>query len=204
MRTMVTIGLLLLCSTTFAGEDVAQPAAKKVMRNDRVKLEKGEVLVETEVVKGQEIPRARIRAIIDAPPAVLWAIIRDCNGYTKTMNNIAQSKQLSSKGNQVVCEVTADLPFPISDLRGTTRATHTIEKNIHYKREWTLIEGDYSRNEGKWELFAVGEKGEKTLLLYELFAVPNMTLPDFLLKAVTVRALPRTIEKLREQVEKKG
>src|SRR5262249_28891574 len=78
--------------------------------------------------------------VVDAPPAAVWAIVSKCADYVKNMPSIAASRELSREGDEhsaftTVCEVTADVPFPFSDLTSVTRAKLTIdEKNGNYTR----------------------------------------------------------------------
>jgi len=193
------LGALLLASATSSW--AAPTTLQKLYGKDKDKILAGEILVDTKKIKGKDVPQASVRAVIDAPPDKLWKIINNCNGYKNTMPRIAASKELSRNGNKVVCTVTADMPFPFDDLTGKTQATHTVDKGKHYMREWTLIEGDYSYNAGKWELFAI-DGGKRTVVLYQLLAVPNISLPQWVLEAAQVRSLPNIIEGLRERMAK--
>lgn len=171
----------------------APAAASKAER-----LAKGDVIVTTSKVKGYDMPKAHVEAIIKAPPAKVWKIIEKCGDYAKTMPRIAKAKEVSRKGNVVTCDVTVDLPFPLDDLQAVTRAKHT-EKDGTYKRAWTLLKGDYQVNTGSWTLSPHGKN--QTLVKYEVFAVPNVSLPTFLQETAQQNSLPNLIEKLRKQTE---
>ena len=199
LRPLLTSALALAAFIAASATWAAPTTLNKLFGKDKAKLLAGEILVSTHNVKGKAVPQARVRAVIDAPPEKIWKVVSNCNGYKKTMPRIAASKELGRKGPEIICTVTADLPFPFDDLTSKSRATHTIEKGKHYLREWTLIDGDYTYNSGKWELFAI-EDGKRTLVLYQLLAVPKTSLPKWVLEVAQVRSLPNIIEGLREQM----
>src|SRR5262245_49698304 len=82
-------------------------------------------------------------AVVNAPPARVWALVSKCADYVKNMPSIAASKELSREGDEhtkftTVCEVVADVPFPFSDLTSVSRATLTVDApSGSYTREWT-------------------------------------------------------------------
>jgi ribosome-associated toxin RatA of RatAB toxin-antitoxin module len=165
-------------------------------------LSAGEIIVETKAVKGSDVPRASVTAVVDAAPAEIWAIVSDCNTYSKNMIRIESAKELSREGNQVVCEVTADMPFPLSNLTAQTRAKHTVGPPV-WSREWTLIKGDYTSNEGSWRIQAFDLEGTRSLVVYSVHAVPDMMVPDSLIKKAQRDTLPDLIKNLRKKVGKK-
>ncbi|MEZ4459946.1 MAG: SRPBCC family protein [bacterium] len=165
------------------------------------RLAAGEIIVETKAVKNSDIPQAIVTAVIDAPPANVWAIISDCNHYEKNMIRVAEAKELSRKGDEVVCEVTTDMPFPLSNLTAQTRAKHTVGPPV-WSREWKLIKGDYKSNEGGWRIQSFDLEGTKSLVVYTVHAVPDMMVPDSLIKKAQRDTLPDLMKNLRKKVKK--
>lgn len=182
-----------------AGLLMASTVSAKPTFHER--LTSGEIIVDTFPVKGSDVPKAKVTAVVDAPPAAIWAIISDCNTYEKNMIRVAQAKELSRDGNTVVCEVTADMPFPLSNLTAKTRAKHTVGPPI-WSREWSLIEGDYTSNEGNWTIQAFDLEGTKSLVMYSVHAVPDMMVPDSLIKKAQRDTLPDLIKNLRKKVKR--
>ena len=76
---------------------------------DMKALERGEVLVKVQEVKGSDAPRAIVTAIIDAPPEDVWRLVSDCKRYSKIFDRIKRSKLLEQKGSEYVCEVEIEL-----------------------------------------------------------------------------------------------
>jgi len=159
------------------------------------------VKVWTEKVAGSDVPYSVAEGVVDAPASVVWSIVSDCNNYKTTMTNILSSQELSRSGNDVVCKVTADLPFPLPDLTSQTKAVHTIDVDKSYLRKWSLVEGDYHINEGSWTVVAIDATHCKAS--YRLRVQPKMPVPDSLLTTFQNTAMPKVINNIRAQSAKK-
>ena len=120
------------------------------------------------------------------------------------MPSIAASKELSRSGDESTkftaeCEVTADVPFPFSDLTSVSRATMTIDaQSGSYTRAWTLIRGDYEVNDGSWSLVPV-DGGAKTKVTYRIHVKPKLPLPDSMIRSTQETRLPQVIQRLRDR-----
>jgi ribosome-associated toxin RatA of RatAB toxin-antitoxin module len=160
----------------------------------------------TETGNGGAAPTYVAEGIVDAAPAQVWALVSKCADYTKNMPNIVASEELSRQGDErskfsAVCRVTADIPFPFSDLTSVSRATMTVDADGGYTRAWTLIDGDYQANEGSWHLVPI-EGGAKTVVTYRIRAVPKLPLPDSLIASSQKTLLPQVIQRLRDRTAK--
>lgn len=178
---------------------IAATASAKGSFHER--LTAGEIIVETKSVKGSDVPEAIVTAVVDAPPGDVWAIISDCSKYKKNMIRVAEAREISRKGNDVTCEVTTDMPFPFSNLRAKTLAKHTVGPPV-WSREWNLIEGDYDSNHGGWRIQAFDLEGTKSLVVYNVHAVPDMMVPDSLIKKAQRDTLPDLMRHLRKKLKK--
>ncbi len=165
------------------------------------RLTAGEIIVETKNVKGSDIPQAIVTAVIDAPPADVWALISDCSKYKTNMIRVVEAREISRKGNDVTCEVTTGMPFPFSNLRAKTLAKHTVGPPV-WSREWNLIEGDFVSNTGGWRIQAFDLEGTKSLVVYTVHAVPDMMVPDSLIRKAQRDTLPDLMKHLRKKVKK--
>lgn len=166
--------------------------------DDQAQLDAGEILFRTTAVKGSELPRATVRAVIDAPMERIWAIIERCADYKRTMVRVIESEELERNGGNILCRVKVDMPWPVDDLQATTRAVHTVEPGKRYRRAWSLVEGDYKSNEGSWTLTAFGDKPGRTMVVYEVHAEPKIAVPNFVLKKATRSTVIDLIERLRK------
>ena len=144
-------------------------------------------------------------ALIPARPERIWPYVADCANYMHHMPKVTKSSasdvqlQPNFGSGQMKCTVTADLPWPLSDLTGTTQVTLTVdkEKNV-WRREWHLIEGDYHYQEGTWTLVPIDE-GAATWVIYRLRAKPKIMLPDALVSGAQKRVIPEMMRRLRER-----
>ena len=142
--------------------------------------------------------------IVAATPAQVWSLVSKCADYTKNMPSISASQELSRSGDEssqwsAVCEVTADAPFPFSDLTSVSRATMTVDaKSGGYTRTWTLLRGDYEVNDGSWSLVPV-DGGAKTRVTYRIHVKPKLPLPDSLIQSAQGTRLPQVIQLLRDR-----
>jgi ribosome-associated toxin RatA of RatAB toxin-antitoxin module len=158
----------------------------------------------SETEAGSSAPTYVAEGVVDAPPAAVWALVSRCADYVKNMPSIAASRELSRSGDEhskftAVCEVTADVPFPFSDLTSVSRATLTVDdRNGNYSRAWTMIRGDYDVNEGSWRLVPV-DSGARTKVTYRIKVKPRLPLPDSLIASTQKTRLPQVIQYLRER-----
>jgi ribosome-associated toxin RatA of RatAB toxin-antitoxin module len=156
----------------------------------------GEVVVQTRKVAGVDLPEAIVTAVVDSPPAKVWAVVSDCARYKKTMPRIAESRLVSQNGNKVVCEVTVAMPFPLSNLTSLNEATHTVGPPT-WERKWHLIKGDYARNDGSWTLTPYNAEGTRTKVVYRVLADPNTSVPNAIIRKAQQSALPDMIQHVR-------
>lgn len=162
------------------------------------KLAAGEIVVSTRDV-GADLPEATVQAVIEAPPAAVWKIIDDCGNYRKVMPRIIDSKMHSRNGGVAVCEVKFDMPAPFSDLVSVTEATSTGGPP-QWKRTWKFLRGDYKRNEGSWTLTAFDAEGKRTRAVYKVLAIPNSSVPNFMIRKAQEGALPDVMKRVRQAV----
>jgi ribosome-associated toxin RatA of RatAB toxin-antitoxin module len=191
---MIGLGIVVVLSTLSAAA-----------ADDAARLGAGEILVTQRDVPGSDVPEATVRAVVDAPPEKVWAIVSDCGNYKTNMPNILESKQVSStmtpEGEIRECRVVADLPFPFPDLVSHTRGVHTIEPGKRWQRTWKLLDGDYERNSGIWRVEPFGDDGKRSLVTYVLDAKPKVPLPSSIIKAISFGKLPEMIENVRKKVK---
>lgn len=157
----------------------------------------------SEPVADSAISWSIVEATIDAPASMVWGIVSSCNDYPRSMPSIAKARELSREGDPsssftTVCEVTADLPFPMSDLTSVSKAVHTVEIDKRYVRRWQMIRGDYEFNEGSWTVAATSPT--QTLATYRIRVRPKTPVPDSLLGTFQASMLPKIIAQLRGRV----
>lgn len=178
---------------------LATPASADVTE----RLKKGEVIVNEKKLPQFSSPGVKAVGVIKAPMEKLWPLIDRCANYKTTMLLIDKAREISRKGNEVLCEITVDLPFPLDDITCTTKAIHTEQPGKMYKRAWSLVSGDYEYNEGSWTLVPFQGSATETLLVYETQVQPNTMIPDALRSFAQKKTIPNLYEHLEKQALKR-
>lgn len=156
----------------------------------------GEIVLSTRDVAGCELPEVTLQAVIDAPPAAVWKIIDDCAGYKRTMLRIIESRELSRAGQVSRCQVTVEMPMPMSNMTSLSEAV-SVPGPATWRRSWKLVSGDYKRNEGSWTLASFDAEGKRTRVVYKVLAEPNVSVPNFIIRRAQHSALPDMMRKIR-------
>jgi len=158
----------------------------------------------TETAKDGGAPTYFAEGVVDATPAQVWALVSRCADYVVNLPSIAASKELSRSGDETskftaVCEVTADVPFPFSDLTSVSQATMLVDASSGtYSRSWVLLRGDYEVNDGSWQLLPV-DGGARTKVTYRIHVKPKLALPEWLIARSQQTTLPQVIQYLRDR-----
>ena len=162
----------------------------------------GEVEVKTVTVKGSSMPKIMAEGVVKTPTPELWKIISDCANFSKTMPSIKASKALGFVKGFKRCELVVDLPWPISDLRSVVDVKLEQKPKGVYVRSWSLVEGDYHKNQGIWRLLPY--KNGYTLLQYEVHVEPKISIPGFIKRAAQKSKIPDMYKRLRQEIKKRG
>jgi len=160
----------------------------------------GQTELRTEEVKDSDVPRLVVRAVLPVPARKLWQIVSDCATYKDHLPRVAASKLVQREGDVHTCEVTIAMPFPLSNLTAVTKAIHT-ESERGMSRRWTLERGDYTLNQGSWEITPLGD-GAKSLVVYTVHAKPKTKVPGWMRESAQKKALPELFERVRSEAEK--
>ncbi|MEZ4437397.1 MAG: hypothetical protein R3F65_33810, partial [bacterium] len=121
--------------------------------------------------------------------------------YHRFMPRTEKSEVRGSGPDMQQCFVEIDMPFPFDNLWSVVEARHSEGADGSFVRRWTLIKGTYRRNSGSWSLYPYDE-GQKTLLVYQLDADPDVSLPDWVISSAQSGTLPDLFEAVRKRVRK--
>jgi hypothetical protein len=163
------------------------------------RLDRGEVLVYSTTIKGQQEPQWIMKAVVDAPPARIWALLADCAGYRRIMPRIKAARKERQTARSDVCTVTVDMPFPYSDMTSTGLSTYHRQGKGVLIRRWRQLRGDYKLNRGEWRLAPFKGDPNRTLVTYRVIAVPKAWVPDWIRRLAQKRSLPETVRMLRRE-----
>jgi len=154
--------------------------------------------------------------IIDAPAAVIEAVIRDFSAQPEYMFMCAEGYKVEIPGYQNTGDVQhlyhrMDMPWPVADrfFIGKTQASIDGEKGSLYLSvqniscDFKPVEKNMVRMpivEGQWVLTPAGEN--KTEVSYQALGDPGGNLPAFLINMITKNMCLETIQGLRKMVRK--
>lgn len=138
--------------------------------------------------------------VVEASPGVVWPVLRDCELYEQFLPGVQRSVLLGRRDGVARCDVSIDLPFPLDDLRSVTRVEERERPDGGFARKWSLVGGNYRRNEGSWTLSSWGPEGRQTLAVYELDIELDSIIPDFLLWRAQSATAPRVFDAIRQRV----
>lgn len=167
---------------------------------DQTLPDSGKVDVKMVPVSGSG-PKVVARAVLAVPPKKVWQIVSDCAHYKEHMPRVAASELVKKVGNVHTCKVTISMPFPFSNLTAVTDAVHE-ESDQGMSRRWKLVRGDYTYNEGSWEVFPADKAGKTSLVVYTVHAEPKTSVPAWIRESAQKKALPEMIERVGAEAAK--
>lgn len=159
------------------------------------------VNIKTFAVPGSGTPKIVMTATLDVPPRKVWAIIGDCSKYKGRLPRVKAAKLLKHEGNKFTCEVTIEMPFPLSDLTAVTEAVHE-ESDKLMARRWKLVRGDYKTNEGSWVIKPADAEGKTSFVTYTVHAEPNTMVPAAIRELAQKKTLPDLMARVRREAAK--
>lgn len=138
---------------------------------------------------------ARTRGGIDipAPPAVVWAVMRDCDEAVRYVPKLRSCRVLRSDpaGAWDVREHRFDYG-PLGKIRHVFRSDYGPGQRIRVTR----VEGDLKASEGQWRLDSL-EGGAATRVSYESRSVPKTPVPGPIARQAIRRDAPASLRGLR-------
>ena len=171
----------------------------------RAGLAAGKIYVTAHKVKGTDVPELRVTAVVEAPPERIWPLVSNCNQFSRTMPRISSGRIVSRKGNVMICKVTVDVPFPLSDLTSTTHNTMDERPGKgYYARHWKMISGDYTKNRGSYIVSRFEKNPKRSLVRYIVFVIPKTNVPTWLRSMAQKKSLPKMIRKIRNIAKRMG
>lgn len=158
------------------------------------RLDRGEIVLRVRDVPDSPAPRVTAMAVVDAPPEAVWAIVSSCVRLQEVLGSGSVATVLPAKGRRTRCQVRVAMPFPFDDLLSITEVEQRVGKG-RWRSQWTLGGGDFLANDGSWTL---AHHGDGTLVVYEVHAAPNLTIPRALLVQTQRDEMSAMLERIRE------
>lgn len=170
-------------------------------------LEKGKVLVELSAVPQSSVKKATAVALIEAPPAEVFAVLTEYADFPSFMPYCRKVEVRKKEGEQSWVHFSLDFPWPIGDRHYVLVLKDCEELKdgaTVFISSWTYEPGSGNINDsyGSWEVRAY-DSG-RSLVYYTVFTDPGGSLPNWASNAATEVAVPKVIAGLRERVGEKG
>lgn len=181
---------------SFAAEGLRQCSER------RAELGAGAVAYIEQAPAGGEGVALTACGLVDAPPAEVWPVLRDCEEYEHFLPGVERSALESREGNVALCAALIDLPFPLGELRSVERAAETKLPGGGFERRWSLERGNYRRLEGSWTIVPWDGDADRSLAVYQLDMDPETVVPDFLLRRAQSATAPDLFEAIRKRVRR--
>ena len=198
---LVAAGLSLVSASALAGDDWNQ-----VMQD-------GQTTVWTRSVPGSRVKEVKAAGTIDAPPAAVFAVIRDFAHYADIMPYTTKETKVletSADGKNVWYYTVVDAPI-------VSKRDHTLKVTIDkiaengdgiYRLSWASANDHpkappprdgyvrLNNTKGSWELKPYD--GNKTYAVYYVNTDPGGSLPVFVINKANTEAVPKVLEALRK------
>lgn len=159
----------------------------------RRKLMAGDVLV-TSVRQGGGVKAGRAMAMINASPAQVYNVITQVQYYREFVPRMVGSDKVD-KG---IYLLKSNLPWPAKDSWARVKMVKGKRSGV-YIVNWTMKQGTFKKFEGTAWIQPAG-KG-RTVLTYQLLAVPDTIAPDALLSKVMKQVTEDMTYAIRDRVD---
>lgn len=195
MRFLVAASLVVVSGFAWAGPAITFPTLTDA---EKKKLDEHQVVMHELKATDNRGVSAETIGVVDAPPEVVWPVVRDCEHFSKFLPNTKASSRTEENGESL-CFDEISLPFPLTNLWAYTRSTVTQEEGA-YRRAWSFVRGTYKRNRGAWTVLPWAD-GKKSLVIYFVDSDPAMLIPDAIIRAAQTGSLPEVFVALRKRVK---
>jgi len=146
-------------------------------------------------VEGSSLWAARAMVLLNAPPPIVKEIITDVAAYKSFVPRTTASRKVG-EGRYVI---EMDLPWPVNKTWAYI-SMRTGTRDGIYVVQWKMLNGTLKRYDGIAWVQPWG--GNRTLLTYQLLAVPNVTAPHGVMQSGLRDAAITMAESVRNQVAK--
>jgi hypothetical protein len=137
---------------------------------------------------------------VAAPPAAVWPVLVNCDAFQDFLPSVESSKGTPRGDDSFECETWIDLPFPLEDLHSVTLDRKRVLDGGGFRRDWTLLRGNYARNIGAWTVLPWPGEADETLLVYTVDIDPDNFIPDFILRRIQSGTAPEVFDAVRGRV----
>jgi ribosome-associated toxin RatA of RatAB toxin-antitoxin module len=164
-------------------------------------LERREVVVDAEVDTAQRRGTVRAAIRIAAPPSRVYAAMTNCATALKFVPHLRECVvvERDPQGRSELISHVSDIGWFMPTSRYTFRAEYDPPKSIDFRH----VAGDFRENEGRWELIPV-DAGRATVVTYRVRVIPKIPVPQWAVRGLLQRELPKLLRALRDHCEAAG
>ena len=158
------------------------------------------------------IPEVKAEAVVDAPPAAVWEVVRDYEAQTRTMPYTEVARVLSREAGDKSLLLYTVIKAPLAARRDlTVRITDESQwqgGQGFLKARWSASETGPAPvdgivrvrlNDGYW-LLRPREGGARTHVTYYLYTDPGGSVPRWIVNQANRSSLPEIVRALRREV----
>lgn len=180
------------------------PTGEDLTAHEVNRLKKGNVLHALIDVDENPVKKGVAIAVIDAPPAKVFATIGDYENFKDFMPYVAKTKVDAREGNVTTVSYWLEFPLGLSGRNYQLELTDgkkTVDGMEIYASDWKYTgKGNIIDTTGSWELSPWGD-GTKTLARYTVFTDPGGSFPTWIKNKAAATALPKVLEAVRDRVK---
>ena len=134
---------------------------------------------------------------INASPARLWDLMRDCDQAPEFVPGLKRCEVLETAPDGSSQQIEHEIKYAwfIPRVTYRFRADYVPLRSIRFKR----VSGGLRQLEGSWQLIELSQGG--TLVSYEVRIVPGFMVPKWAVRRSVKKQLPRVLKALRERAE---
>lgn len=144
------------------------------------------------VAMDETVNAARVHASIDidAPPAIVWAVISDCARAPSVIPNLESCRilQHDAAGHWDIREHVINWALLMPKLRTVVRTSYEGNRRLMFKR----VGGDMRVSEGEWRVEPLGN-ARATRLTYDALVAPSFPVPDFMIEHTVREDFPNVL-----------
>jgi hypothetical protein len=149
-------------------------AHKEFSPDQKMRLQKGELLTEVNWKEGYIWPEVKIYSLLSHSPEKNLAVFLDFNSHKKYIPDMLESKIIKKDSHEIQVYFEMEMPWPVKKSTHITSNTISSEKDGSHKLSWSLIKADWLKATDGHMIFSPFEG--KTLLTYVSLIVPNSPL----------------------------
>ncbi|MCS6912750.1 MAG: SRPBCC family protein [Myxococcales bacterium] len=196
MRAVGWLPLLVVVDATLGATAVGHPSLDPQQRELITRYEV--VLQSKKIAPG--LQRHRAMGLFDAPAGDVFRVATSYERYSEYIPRISASYTVWQGTQEAVVVFEADMPWPLVDAWVHVRVQHDHPRRGSYRMRFAMVRGSVHRCEGSLLVEPFGDG--RSLVTYELLALPDSLLPHPWVQGIMGRAAVLFVHFLRSRVNR--